>query len=77
MNMKLSELEPGEEAVIVKIVGSGPHRRRMVDMGLVKGARIKVVRKAPLKDPVEYEVKGYRLSLRRVEAENVLVEVER
>jgi len=77
MSRKLSDLEPGEEAVIVRIVGSGPHRRRMMDMGLVKDARIKVVRKAPLKDPVEYELKGYRLSLRREEAENVLMQVER
>ncbi|HDH10102.1 MAG TPA: ferrous iron transport protein A, partial [Chloroflexi bacterium] len=49
--------------------------RRMMDMGLVAGAEVKVVRVAPLGDPVEFEVKGYHLSLRRSEARNVIVEV--
>ena len=50
-------------------------RRRILDMGLVRGTRIKVVRAAPLKDPIEFQTSGYDLSLRRDEAKNIIVEV--
>jgi len=71
----LNQLEPGERATIVKVEGEGPVRRRILDMGVVSGAEIEVVRVAPLGDPVEFLIKGYNLSLRKSEARNVQVEV--
>ena len=75
MLKKLSELKPGEEGVISKIIGSGIITRRIADMGLIPRTKIKVIRKAPLGDPIEFEVRGYNLSLRKEEADLVLVEV--
>lgn len=71
----LHELKVGQRGIVVRVGGRGPIRRRMMDMGLVTGAEVKVVRVAPLGDPVEFEVKGYSLSLRKSEARNVFVEV--
>lgn len=73
--MPLHKLSAGERGVVVRVGGQGPIRRRMMDMGLVTGAEVKVVRVAPMGDPVEFEVKGYNLSLRKSEARNVIVEV--
>jgi DtxR family Mn-dependent transcriptional regulator len=73
--VSLHELKVGQRGIIVRVKGQGPVRRRMMDMGLVTGAEVKVVRVAPLGDPVEFEVKGYSLSLRKSEARNVIVEV--
>ncbi len=70
---KLSDLKTGEEGVITKVLGHGSFRRRITEMGFVKGKRVKVIKNAPLQDPVEYEIMGYRVSLRRTEAS--LVEV--
>ncbi len=70
----LDQLKPGERATIVKVGGQGPVRRRILDMGVVKGAEIKVVRVAPLGDPVEFLIKGYNLSLRKSEAQQIQVE---
>jgi len=70
----LNQLEPGERATIIKVGGEGPVRRRILDMGVVSGADIEVVRVAPLGDPVEFRIKGYNLSLRKSEAQNVQVE---
>ena len=70
----LNQLQPGERATIVKVGGEGPVRRRILDMGVVSGADIEVVRVAPLGDPVEFRIKGYNLSLRKSEAQNVQVE---
>jgi len=67
----LSELNPGESGIIARI--EGEERRKLLDMGLVRGTRITVVRRAPLGDPVELLVKGYNLSLRLDEAEGVYV----
>jgi ferrous iron transport protein A len=77
MAKKLSDLEPGDVAIVVKIEGGGVITRRMADMGIIPGTRIKVLRKAPLGDPIEFEVRGYNLSLRKSEAEFVIVEVMR
>lgn len=77
MEVKLSELKPGEEGVVVRVEGPPALRRRLMEMGVVRGARIRMVRKAPLGDPIEYEVKGYNLSLRAREAEGVYVEAVR
>lgn len=71
--MKLSDLHTGERGVIVKVYGHGGFRKRIVEMGFVKGKTVKVVLNAPLKDPIEYELMGYKISLRREEAK--LVEV--
>ena len=76
MQKKLSELEPGEKGTIVKVQGSGALRRRLLDMGLIRGTKIEMVRKSPLGDPLEFLVKGYNLSLRKAECENVYVEVK-
>ncbi len=74
MELRLEDLRTGEEGKILKILGNGPFRIRLMEMGFVPGARIRVVRYAPLKDPVEYEVKGYHVSLRHEEAAKILVE---
>jgi len=76
MEKKLSELEPGDKGVVVKIGGSSSTRRRIMDMGLVRGTRVVLVRRAPLGDPVELEIRDYHLSLRKREAENIHVELE-
>ena len=73
----MSELKPGEEGIVVRVEGPPALRRRLMEMGVVRGTRVKMVRKAPLGDPIEYEVKGYNLSLRAGEADGVYVEVVR
>ena len=73
--VKLSELRPGQKGIVVRVEGPSEVRRRLLDMGLVRGTEVRAVREAPLADPVEYEVKGYNLSLRREEAACVLVEL--
>ena len=76
MRKPLSELKVGQVGVIVGITGASPKlKRRILDMGLVKGTRVKVVRAAPLKDPIELQTSGYDLSLRRDEARNIIVEM--
>lgn len=72
--MTLDQLENGQPATVRKIAGQGAVRRRLMDMGLVKGVSIEMVKAAPMGDPVEYLVRGYHLSLRKSEAE--LVEIE-
>lgn len=64
----LSSLQPGEEAVITKVKGYGAFRKRITEMGFVPGVAVKVIKKAPLGDPMELELMGYRISLRRNEA---------
>ena len=63
--MKLSELKTGERAVIVKVAGHGGFRKRIVEMGFVKGKTVESLINAPLQDPVKYRVMGYEVSLRR------------
>ena len=70
----LSELKPKERGTIVKVGGGGPVRRRILDMGVVPGTEVEVVRVAPLGDPVELLIRGYHLSLRKEEAREILVE---
>ena len=72
---KLSDLKPGQSGRILKVSGGGKLHHRMMDMGLVTGALIKVVKVAPLGDPIEFMIKGYNLSLRKSEAHEVTVEV--
>lgn len=71
--MKLSELGTGERGVIVKVSGHGGFRRRIREMGFVRGNKVKVILNAPLRDPIEYEIIGYKISLRRAEASNIEV----
>lgn len=71
----LSELAPGQKGVIVAIRSRGALRRRLLDMGLVRGETVFVERVAPLGDPVEYAVKGSHLSLRRKDAADIIVEI--
>jgi len=72
--LRLEDLRTGEVGRIIKISGNGPFRLRLMEMGFIPGAEVKVVRYAPLKDPVEYEIKGYHVSLRHEEAAKILVE---
>jgi Fe2+ transport system protein FeoA len=72
---RLSEMRPGESGRVTKVTGDRLLRRRIMDMGIVQGTEIKVVRRAPLGDPIEFLLKDYHLSLRKNEAENVYVEV--
>lgn len=71
--MRLSELKEGQEAYIVKNLGHGAFRKRLTEMGFVRGKKIRNILSAPLKDPVKYSLMGYEVSLRRSEAD--LVEV--
>ena len=71
----LDTLNPGESGVIVRIAAISPRvRQRLLEMGLTKGTSVKVVRLAPLGDPLEISIRGYRLSLRRDEAESIILE---
>ena len=70
---KLSELKTGEEGLIVKILGHGAFRKRVIEMGFVRGHEVKVLLNAPLRDPIKYKILDYELSLRRSEAD--LIEV--
>ena len=72
-NTYLSDIITGDEAIITKVLGHGAFRKRITEMGFVKGKKVRVIKNAPLQDPVEYEIMGYNVSLRRSEAE--LVEV--
>ena len=71
--MLLSELQTGEKAVIVRVNGHGSFRKRLIEMGFIRGKKVSVILNAPLKDPIEYEIIGYKLSLRREEAEKIEV----
>lgn len=71
--MRLSELKTGESATILKVTGHGGFRRRIMEMGFVRGQRVEVVLNAPLRDPIEYRIMGYDISLRRSEADMVVI----
>ena len=71
--MRLSELRTGEKGVIVKVLGHGGFRKRIVEMGFVKGKTVEVLLNAPLRDPVKYKIMGYEISLRHQEAEMIEV----
>lgn len=72
--MRLSELHEGQTATIARVGGASLLRRRILEMGIVRGAEIHVEKYAPLKDPLELVVKGYHVSLRVEEAAEILVE---
>ena len=70
----LREVKVGETVKVAKLAGSGPVKRRIMDMGITKGVEIYVRKGAPLGDPVEVTVRGYELSLRKADAEMILIE---
>lgn len=72
--IKLSELKLHEKGTVRRITGGGAIRRRMMDMGLTTGTEVAVTRIAPLGDPIEFNVRGYHLSLRKSEAANIEVD---
>ena len=74
MNKTLDALLPGEAGIISRVSGGGAIKRRIMDMGITKGTEIYVRKVAPLGDPIEVTVRGYELSLRKGEAENIVIE---
>jgi len=72
---RLDEMERGERGKVIEISSCGSLRSKIMEMGIVRGAEIEMVRRAPLGDPLEFLLKGYRLTLRRGEAANVLLEI--
>ena len=76
MEKVLKDLKPGEEGVVKRVSGNGAVRRRLFDMGVTPGAPVKMRKVAPLGDPMEVTLRGYELTLRKNEAENVLVEMQ-
>ena len=70
----LRDIPVGGDAVVVRLAGQGALKRRIMDMGITKSASVHVRKVAPLGDPIEVTVRGYELSLRKDEAENVIVE---
>lgn len=74
-HISLEKLKIGQRGTVVSISGKGPIKQRMMDMGLVPGSQVEVVRVAPLGDPMEIRLKGYNLSVRRNEAKSILIEI--
>lgn len=75
--MNLSKLKPGDKGRITSIGALGPLKRRLMDMGVLVGEEVQVLKMAPMGDPIEVRIKSYNLSLRRKEAEGIGVEVTR
>ena len=73
--MTLREVQVGQTAKVVKLTGTGPVKRRIMDMGITKGQVIHVIRVAPLGDPMEITVRNYELSVRKADAEMIEVEL--
>lgn len=72
--MTLKEVKPGGSVTVTRLTGEGALKRRIMDMGITKGVTILVRKVAPLGEPIEVNVRGYELSLRKSEAENIVVE---
>ena len=70
----LSNLQPGDEATVLRVQAPGPIQQRLLEMGFIRGAHLRVEKLAPLGDPMELVIKGYHLSLRREEGLCILVE---
>ena len=75
MEKNLGEFKPGEKGRVVSVSAEGKIRRRLFDMGVTPGAEITMIKTAPLGDPIEVTLRGYQLSLRKSEAENVLIKM--
>ncbi|NLO29374.1 MAG: ferrous iron transport protein A [Methanosarcina mazei] len=74
INKTLNMLETGQKARVIQVKGGGSSRKRLLDMGMVPGTVLSVSKKAPLGDTVDFKLKGYNLSLRKKEAEMIIVE---
>lgn len=75
MEKSLKYFTPGERGIVKHVVGKGPVRRRLFDMGVMPGVEIRMKKEAPLGDPIEITLRGYELSLRKSEAEHIIMEV--
>ncbi len=75
MEKQLNELKKGEEGIIIKVTGEGKIRRRLFDMGVTPGADVVLTKKAPLGDPLQINIRGYELSLRKDEAQYVTLKI--
>ncbi len=73
--MTLKDLKPGQSGTVISIGEKGVMRRRIMDMGVTPGAIVKVIKVAPLGDPIEINIRGYELSLRKEEANQIQVEL--
>jgi ferrous iron transport protein A len=73
MEKTLKQIKPGEKTRVVRLAGEGPVRRRLMDMGVTRGVEIYIRKVAPLGDPIEVNVRGYELTFRKSEAENIIV----
>ena len=73
--MTLREVQIGQSAKVVKLNGTGPVKRRIMDMGITKGQLVRVIKVAPLGDPMEITVRNYELSVRKADAEMIEVEL--
>ena len=71
--MTLKDLKPGQSGVVESIGQKGPIRRRFMDMGVTPGVKVEVIKVAPLGDPIEINIRGYELSLRKDEAQNIVL----
>lgn len=71
---KLADMAPGDRGRVTRMEGDGEAVKRLMDMGLIRGTPVEVVRRAPLGDPIEVKVRGFMLTLRRSEAEHITVE---
>lgn len=70
----LENLKPNQSGIVISIGNKGPIKRRLMDMGITPGVKVKVVKVAPFGDPIEINIRGYELSLRKDEAEQILIE---
>ena len=75
MTLPLSLLHPGDCGEVVEVQAQGPIRQRLLEMGFIRGANLRVEKLAPLGDPMELVIKGYHLSLRREESSCILVRI--
>lgn len=75
MRITLSQLQPGAMGTVARVRGGGAIQRRIVDMGVVTGTSVEMLKFAPLGDPVEVKIKGFNLSLRKAEAEFIEIDV--
>ena len=73
--MTLREVKVGQTCKVVKLTGTGPVKRRIMDMGITKGQLVRVIKVAPLGDPMEITVRNYELSVRKADAEMIEVEL--
>lgn len=76
MERTLKSLKIGEEGIVTKVNGAGGVRRRLFDMGITPGAHVALKKTAPFGDPIEITIRGYELSIRKAEAESIIVERE-